>query len=125
MRTVLSSLAFILIALSVAPAFAADKREAKPQFKGVELYSWKSDKGEWLFSLMPGTNRLKQPDEVKAKAKQIAGVAALKKAMGRLAVNEQVFWFHAIPGFVHPKKGTIGDIVKHAKTIKVKLHAPM
>jgi hypothetical protein len=56
------------------------KREEKPRFKGVELYSWKDKAGDWRFALLDGTNRLKTEDKVKAVKDQLKSVAELKKA---------------------------------------------
>jgi hypothetical protein len=44
---------------------ADEKREEKPRFKGVELYSWKEKGGDWMFVLLDGTNRLKTEEQVK------------------------------------------------------------
>jgi hypothetical protein len=97
------------------------KREEKPRFKGVELYSWKDKAGDWRFALLDGTNRLKTEDEVKAAKDQVKGAAELKKAFGRLAVGEQVFWTHLIPGFEFPPETTRKEIEKAAKGARIDL----
>jgi hypothetical protein len=100
---------------------ADEKREEKPRFKGVELYSWKDKRGDWIFALLGGTNRLKTEDEVKAAGNQIKGVAELKKRLARLAVGEQVLWTHPIEGFAFPPEAIRNEIEKTAKDAQVEL----
>lgn len=103
---------------------AADEREGRPRFKGVELYSWKDADGRWLFALLDGTNRSKTANAIKVKANQIAGVAKLKKALARLAEGENVSWTHRVEGFEYPPTATIKDITAAAKKVKVKVRVP-
>ena len=35
-----------------------------PTFKGLEIYCWKTDGGEWKCGAIPGTNRLKSGNEI-------------------------------------------------------------
>jgi hypothetical protein len=55
----------------------------------MELYSWPDEKGQWAFSLLPGTNRNKTVEEVREQPLSLAGV---KEGISRLAVGEQVLW---------------------------------
>jgi hypothetical protein len=114
--------ALLMTALS-AMAQADDQREAKPRFKGVELYSWKDKEGQWVFVLLDGTNRLKTEAEVKGTKNPSRGVEELKKALARLAVGEQVVWTHPIDGFEFPPKATRTDIAKAAADAKINLTA--
>ena len=100
---------------------ADDKREEKPRFKGVELYSWKDKGGVWHFALLDGTNRLKTEEGVKSAKTNVKGVQELTKALARLAVGEQVFWTHPIKGFEFPPQGTREEIKKAAKEAKIAL----
>jgi hypothetical protein len=100
---------------------ADDKREEKPRFKGVELYSWKDKGGAWQFVLLDGTNRLKTEEGVKSAQTQVKGAKELKKALARLAVGEQVFWTHPIKGFEFPPQATREEIEKAAKEAKIDL----
>jgi hypothetical protein len=59
--------------------------------KGWELYSWQME-GEWHFSLVVGTNRLKTFEEVSSPDVRVRGIEALKMELDRLARGEQVFW---------------------------------
>jgi hypothetical protein len=101
--------------------WANDKREAKPRFKGVELYSWKDKGGDWVFALLDGTNRGKSEEEVKGSKDLIKSVPALKKALTRLAEGEQVSWSHRIAGFKFPPKATRDEIEAAAKEAKIVL----
>ena len=115
---------WIVLSCLVPEAPAQAKREAAPRFKGVEMYSWKDAKGEWVFALLDGTNREKTTAEVKEKKNHIAGVAKLKTALGLLAEKEMVFWSHRIGGFEVPPKAVVDDIKKAAKAAKLDLTAP-
>ena len=70
---------------------AGRARLSKPLFKGVELYSWQQA-GTWCFSLLPGTNRNKEPSEVRHPTAAICSVALLKARLATLAPGELVFW---------------------------------
>ncbi|MBP7228414.1 MAG: hypothetical protein KA988_04835 [Longilinea sp.] len=56
--------------------------------KGYELYSWQQG-AEWQFALLPGTNREKTEDEVRAAA---VSLEALQDALAQLPQGEQIFW---------------------------------
>ena len=108
--------------LSFAGISLADaKREEKPSFKGVELYSWKSHGSEWVFVMLDGTNRLKSTDEIKKAKNQIKDVDSLKKAFEKLAKNEQVFWSHMVDGFEFPPKAIKEEIATAGKEAEIKL----
>jgi hypothetical protein len=114
----------IIVATFVAEVFdgvclAQEKREDRPRFKGVELYSWKDSKGDWVFALVNGTNRQKTEEEVKAPKNQIAGLGMLEKAFAHLAVDERVSWSNQIEGFDYPPEQTIKRIEKFAKESKI------
>jgi hypothetical protein len=103
---------------------ADDKREDKPRFKGVELYSWKDEGGNWVFVLLNGTNELKTEAKVKSAKTKVKGAEGLKKALARLAVGEHVVWSHPIRGFEYPAKATREEIEKAAKEAKIELRTP-
>jgi hypothetical protein len=76
--------------------------EKLPQsFKGYELYSWEEE-GQWHFTLITGTNRLKTIEEVTSEGDsisetgwvkiQVAGADAIKDVLSRLPEGESVFW---------------------------------
>ena len=105
-------------------ALAEAEREKKPRFKGVELYSWKSDKEKWVFVMLDGTNRQKSTGEVKKAKGQLKGMEALKTAFKKLAEKEQVFWLHHIEGFEFPSKAMQKKIASSAKEAKIRLSYP-
>jgi hypothetical protein len=100
---------------------ANEKREEKPRFKGVELYSWKDNRGDWIFVLVDGTNRLKTEGEVKGAKNQVKSAEDLKKALSGLAVGERVSWTHPIKGFGYPPESTRKAIEKAAKDANISL----
>ncbi|HEV3438027.1 MAG TPA: hypothetical protein VG122_11750, partial [Gemmata sp.] len=97
------------------------KREEKPRFKGVELYSWKDKADDWVFVLLNGTNTLKKEEQVKEAKGQIKGADELKKALALLAVGEQIAWTHRVKGFEFPSEATRKEIKKAAKEAKIVL----
>jgi hypothetical protein len=58
--------------------------------KGYELYSWKI-RGEWYFSLLVGTNRLKTRQEITSTKVRLKGVKALKKKLSQIPKGAQIF----------------------------------
>lgn len=123
MKQLLSlALTALILAGSARLCQAADKREERPRFKGVELYSWKDKGGDWLFVLLDGTNRIKSENEVKGSKSRINGVEGLKKALSRLAVGERVFWTQPAQGFQLPPPEVRKGIDKAARKAKIDLH---
>jgi hypothetical protein len=59
--------------------------------KGYELYSWQVN-GEWRYSLVTGTNRLKTYDEIVAPSTAFKSVAELQSQLARLAKGEEIVW---------------------------------
>ena len=70
-------------------------------FKGYELYSWEEE-GQWHFTLITGTNRIKTIEEITSKGDfisetgwvkiQVVGADAIKDVLSRLLEGESVFW---------------------------------
>ena len=58
-------------------------------FKGFELYSWQDETGEWQFSILIGTNRIKSIAEIQANPMNLDQV---KAAISNLAAGESLFW---------------------------------
>ena len=102
-----------------------EKREPRRFFKGVELYSWRGDEGEWRFALLEGTNRIKTEAEIKGYKKQVKGVEAAAKAIAKLAVDEEVSWIHRGGGFAFPPAEVRKEIADAAEKAQVKLHIVM
>jgi hypothetical protein len=116
------------LASAVATPFGraddAPKREAKPRFKGVELYSWKDEKSGWQFALLSGTNDLKAENRIKTAPTVYAGTDKLADALKLLAEGESVSWTHHVAGFEYPPAGELKKIDDAAKAAKVKLRRP-
>lgn len=78
--------------------------------KGYELYSWQND-GEWYFSLLEGTNRIKTFEEITADSATAKGIDSIERKLGRLSRGEQVFWtLRGIPNLALPPEGTVDQI---------------
>jgi hypothetical protein len=75
--------------------------ELPHSMKGYELYSW-LEGGQWHFTLITGTNRIKTIEEVTPKEAficetgwvkiQVVGAEAIKDVLSRLPEGESVFW---------------------------------
>jgi hypothetical protein len=75
--------------------------ELPHSMKGYELYSWSED-GQWHFTLITGTNRIKTIEEITSKEDfisetgwvkiQVVGADAIKDVLSRLPEGESVFW---------------------------------
>jgi len=102
----------VVILLGCCQASLAQAREATPphSMKGYELYSWKF-RGEWYFSLLVGTNRLKSRKEVTSLKVRVKGVEALKLRLNRIARGEEVSWSEGlIPQMVLPSDNIIKEV---------------
>ena len=85
--------------LITGPLAAVD--ELPHSMKGYELYSWSED-GQWHFTLITGTNRIKTIEEITSKEDfisetgwvkiQVVGADAIKDVLSRLPEGESVFW---------------------------------
>ena len=74
-----------------------DMRAKDTAFKGMELYSWKSEDG-WCFSLVFGTNWNKSYEKVTEKYNVINGLEQLKIKISLLPKGESIFWFNRLEG---------------------------
>ena len=121
-RTItIASIATAILLSILGTSIAGSKREEKPRFKGVELYSWKVETDTWVFVMLTGTNRLKSEDEIKNSKGRIEGVGALKRALAKLAVNEELFWAHRVEGFDFPPQAIKDKISAAAKKAEINL----
>ena len=85
--------------LSTGLPTAAD--DLPHSMKGYELYSWEEE-GQWHFTLITGTNRIKTIEEITSEGNfvsetgwvriQVTGAAAIKDVLSRLPESESVFW---------------------------------
>jgi len=70
-----------------------ESRSTQTAFKGMELYSWQSENGEWQYAVLVGTNRNKTLDEIQAALLDLHDV---KVAIAQLAVGESLFWMNSV-----------------------------
>src|SRR5205085_2053684 len=83
--------------------------------KGYELYSWKS-RGEWYFSLLIGTNRLKTFSEVSTPKIRVRGVRALKGRLNQLAGGEELTWSAGlVPRTVLPPEEIVDEVKSYCE----------
>ncbi|HUP91612.1 MAG TPA: hypothetical protein VM074_05140 [Solimonas sp.] len=96
-------------------------------FKGVELYSWKDTTSDQCrYSLLPGTNRNKEPAEITAAGTALVDISRLKERLALLAEGEQVFWaLRESPGAQPcPSRSEIDEIVGFAAAHNVTVLVP-
>ncbi|MBN2044639.1 MAG: hypothetical protein JW757_06445 [Anaerolineales bacterium] len=113
--------AIVILLCLVACQTQSPERAAELTFKGMELYSWQAESGEWQFSLLPGTNRIKTFAEVAADP---LDQHELEADLSKLAVGETVFWVNRVEGdvsgqMVFPPQVVIEAIVRHANGVDV------
>jgi hypothetical protein len=90
-------LAFCLIGLALSLVGCATDATTtgdgwRTSMKGWELYSWQKD-GEWLFSLLEGTNREKSRAEIQAPEVTLEGIDALQTGLELIAPGQYVTWW--------------------------------
>ncbi len=102
-------------------------RAEKPQFKGVELYSFTVGQDETIrYALVPGTNALKQASYLIEKA---INYNELIEKIKSLAQKENIYWFNRLPKetldkavtFKYPIKTTIEEIITLCKELDITL----
>ena len=59
--------------------------------KGWELYSWPNG-SDWNYSILPGTNRLKNYNEVTYGGYAVTGISSLKILLSKIPEEECVAW---------------------------------
>ncbi len=59
--------------------------------KGYELYSWQ-ERGQWRFSMLIGTNRLKTLDEIKSADTVLPDVDALIVKLKKVPAGQYITW---------------------------------
>jgi hypothetical protein len=88
-------------------------------FKGIELYSWRQQ-GTWVFALLPGTNREKPDEMVRAAPLQLTDLA---KRFAGYAEGENIYWVIR-DGFDRPEPAIIRQVQSAAGGSKVNLVIP-
>ena len=107
------NLSSFLLALAVSFSCCGVQEEGsgpRKSLKGFEIYSWQAG-GEWCYSLLPGTNRMKGIEEMTARETRLTGAIALKDRLRELAEGEFVSWHcEGIAGLAMPHDGVVEDI---------------
>lgn len=109
--------------------------------KGYELVTWQKD-GEWVFTLLTGTNRQKSFDEILAAENTfsateigkvtVVGVETLKELLNHLPKGETVIWggmdlAGEVPTstvyFSYPPEDIVSDLISYCKSKGITLIA--
>lgn len=116
----------VLLALSNTAAAAESGRIPQPQFKGVELYSWREQKsGSWRFAMLRGSNRSKTAKEVLAAGDAIDSLPALKARLAELVPGDVVFWLVLDdPPFAIPPPDVVSEIASFVNSEFIDFAAP-
>ena len=137
----LSLLVLVLSITGLAACVAVSGEPLPNSMKGYELYSWQED-GQWRFTLITGTNRNKNLEEIIFGGKKtgadgwvnlhVTGVDEIKAALGRLPAGEFVSWLGG-QGLIEPAQpaeitlefppaGTINEIKEQAEKLGLEFH---
>jgi hypothetical protein len=108
-----------LMVLWMGCATAPSERAKTHAFKGMELYSWKPEGEGWYFSLLPGTNREKTPEEITGPGTAIVGVPELKRRLSKLAKGESIFWRNVAKETVPEEMKK--ELESHCEELRIKL----
>src|SRR4030095_14490717 len=94
MKTIRTLLLALLLGAWLSGCGTAPQRTATPfpeSMKGYELYSWQ-DGGQWKFSLMIGTNRMKTLEEIKSADILLTGVDELTSTLKNIPSGQYITW---------------------------------
>jgi hypothetical protein len=94
--------------------------------KRLELYSWQEYKA-WEFSLLIGTNRNKQLEEIKAPQVLLHNLIKLKQVLSRLAKGEYLTWLISsqLPALNLPPTATMKELRRCCKALGLQLQMPV
>jgi hypothetical protein len=101
-----------------------NERAKATEFKGMELYSWRSDSGEWEYSILVGTNRYKTITEVIYKSMSMEEV---KESIAKMAIGETIIWSNQVESseinivLEFPPIEVINELRSYASIYNVKL----
>lgn len=113
----------LVAALALLLSFAIEwRRPGRPSGKGVELYSWPAEDGGWEFILLPGTNRQKPADSLRATTDRARSLMELSRRFRGLAVGESVYWMpRPDAGCRIPSPALTEEIRRSAASARVRL----
>jgi hypothetical protein len=99
---IVTLLVLMLMITGLAACGGASQTLLPKSMKGYELYSWQ-ESGRWRFTVITGTNRNKNLEEITSDAKKtgaydwvnlhVAGMDEIKAVLGRIPSGEYVSWF--------------------------------
>jgi hypothetical protein len=124
----------LVVGILVSSICITSEIEKLPRsFKGYELYSWEKE-GQWHFTLITGTNRIKTIEEITSKGDfisetgwvkiQVVGADAIRAVLSKLPQGEEIVWLdstrseQAPPGnieFMFPPEQIIDSVKEHAE----------
>ena len=104
-------------------------RAEETAFKGMELYSWQHEAGDWQYAILVGTNRNKTLGEVQSTPLDLQSV---KTAIAQLAVGESLFWTNNVydtsssqtVSLPFPPDTVINELKDFAREQQVDLYIP-
>ena len=104
-------------------------RAGQTAFKGMELYSWQNESGEWQYSILEGTNRNKTLDEIQSTPLDLQGV---KVEIAQMAVGESLFWMNNVydagssqaVNLPFPPDTVVDELKEFAREKQVDLYVP-
>jgi len=98
--------------------------DAGGPMKGYELYSWQ-DSGQWHFAVLPGTNRDKTIEEIRAPATSVKGENALEAIIRTLPSGQFVTWWGGNgDGLTYPPESVIERVKQLCAERGVQLSVP-
>ena len=120
-------ISFLLFSLSACvPQDGELSRTTEKAFKGLEMYSWQDESGEWWFSILVGTNRIKTIDEVRFEPLDLQGA---NQRLCQLKIGEEILWSNWKVSstsedsieFSMPPQEVIDGLKERASTCRVEL----
>jgi hypothetical protein len=107
---------------------ASDTSKLDCSFKGWELYSWK-ESNSWKFSILPGTNRNKNLNEVLTASLKVKGVDSLKLVLARIPEQEYISWLEragqeSAGKLSIPEVEVVNQIKAYCQSRKLNLYVP-
>ena len=119
MKFAIALVVAILVGSEVSSASGACV--ARGQFKGIELYSWEAE-SNWLFALVPGTNRLKSEREIKSTVACIHTLEQVQLILAQLGEKDEIFWIERQSmRFVLPSASIVAAVSASASSSGAKL----
>jgi len=104
-------------------------RAEQTAFKGMELYSWQNESGDWRYAILEGTNRNKTLEEVQAMPIDLQDV---KTEIGRLAIGESLIWMNSVYdtrsgetlNLPYPPDSVIHELQNFAREKQINIYVP-